>query len=110
VTDPDIVLATYPKDYLQCRSDRHRWSRNTEWDSSKFGPKVLERTRPCHDCGSIKVEWIDTATYTYFKKPYIRYAPGYRTAGSGLVQNDFRQLHLENDLNAAMKKGKVHAS
>lgn len=104
---PDETLGKYRRSYLYCRADRHHWGRKAFY--YVLDRISAERHVICTDCGTRRVEEIDTRNYQRVPGSYVkyRYASGYLTPKSGLVLGDFRSRMLEEDFAAAEKRGQV---
>lgn len=107
VPQPEVpdLLKTYSLDFLECRVDRHRWSRKAFW--SPIAANVSERIRQCEVCGTKVVQTINTRTWSRMGQVKYRYAPGYRQPRSGLTMSDYRVRHLSVDFSAAEKAGRI---
>jgi hypothetical protein len=103
----DEILGKYRRGYLYCRADRHHWGRKAFY--YVLDRISAERHVICTDCGTRRVEEIDTRNYQRVpgRPVKYRYASGYLTPKSGLVLGDFRSRMLEEDFAAAEKRGQV---
>ncbi len=65
--DPDEVLASYKYSQLQCRVDRHQWSRKTFYndDNRDFVPGFTRRYQTCQGCGMQRWKEINVRTFEY---------------------------------------------
>lgn len=103
---PADPLANYSPDFLQCRVDRHRWSRKAVWDL--VAANISERIRQCEVCGTKVVQTINTRTWSRMSPVRYRYAPGYTKRGAGLTQGDYREAHFRGDFERAQKDKRVN--
>ncbi len=101
---PDL-LAAYPTEYLTCRADRHQWSRKPAWTVTARG--MAERETICADCGTTKVQIVNTHSWAQIGPVRYRYAPGYTMRRSGLVLNDFRARNFRRDFSAAQDEKRL---
>jgi hypothetical protein len=106
--DAEKVLADYKWTYLQCRVDRHLWSRDPQFEL--IDPRTIERSQICKSCSMTRYTWIDR--YTFERVINYRYRPpkGYRTTGAGLGLADFRERLDQESITKALKAGKVHGA
>lgn len=88
-------LASYPLEFLTCRADRHQWSRKPVWTVTARGMAECETI--CADCGTTKVQIVNTKSWAQIGAVRYRYAPGYAMRKSGLVLADFRARNFHND-------------
>lgn len=96
--EPD-PLAEYPSEYLACRADRHQWQRRHAWNL--VAGSMAERETICADCGTVKVQVVNTRSWTQVGPIRYRYAPGYTMRKSGLVLADFRGRNFRVDFERA---------
>jgi hypothetical protein len=104
--DPDQVLANYKWAFLQCRVDRHLWSRDPQFEM--VDPATIERSQICKACSTIRYVWIDRYTTERLTNYRYRHAKGYLTSKTGLQLSDFRERLDRESIEKAFKAGKVH--
>lgn len=104
-TDP---LASYPPEYLTCRADRHQWARKPAWTMVVGG--MAERETICADCGTTKVQIVNTRSWSQIGPVRYRYAPGYTMRKSGLVLADFRERNFRRDFENAGRERRIEGT
>jgi hypothetical protein len=107
--DPDEVLGKYKFTHLQCRVDRHRWSRKAFYndEARDFVPGFTRRWQTCQDCGMQRWKEIDIKSFEYTGRYGYLEPKGYYTPGTGLTLADFSERLLREDYAAAEKSGRV---
>ena len=104
--DPDEVLASYKWAYLQCRVDRHLWSRDPQFEL--IDPGTIERSQICKACSTIRYVWIDRDTAQRVTAYRYKHAKGYLTSKTGLKLDDFRERLDRESIEKAVKAGKLY--
>ncbi len=104
--DPDEVLAGYKWAYLQCRVDRHLWSRDPQFEL--IDPATIERSQACKACMTIRYVWIDRDTAQRVTAYRYKHAKGYLTSKTGLKLDDFRERLDRESIEKAVKAGRLH--
>lgn len=106
--DPERVLANYKWTYLQCRVDRHLWTRDPAFDL--IDPNTIERSQICKACSTIRYVWVDRYSFERVTNYRYRHAKGYLTGGTDLKLDDFRKRLDEESITKALSLGKVHGA
>jgi len=106
--DPEAVLANYKWAFLQCRVDRHLWSRDPQFEL--IDPNTIERSQICKACSTIRYVWIDRDTAERVTAYRYKHAKGYLTSKTGLRLNDFRERLDRESITKALKAGKLHGA
>jgi hypothetical protein len=106
--DPDEILSNYKWAFLQCRVDRHLWSRDPQFEL--IDPATIERSQICKACGTIRYVWIDRDTAERLTAYRYKHAKGYLTSKTGLMLSDFRERLDRESIEKALKAGKVHGA
>ena len=106
--DPEEVLANYKWAYLQCRVDRHLWSRDPQFEL--IDPNTIERSQICKACSTIRYVWIDRYAAERLTAYRYKHAKGYLTSKTGLRLDDFRERLDRESIAKALKAGKVHGA
>ena len=107
--DPDEVLANYKFTHLQCRVDRHPWSRKAWYrtDYKDWAPGLSRRYVTCPACGMQR--WQEIHVPTSRRTGKYGYVPpqGYYTPGTGLRLIDFQDRFYGEDFARAAEAGRV---
>jgi hypothetical protein len=70
-------------------------------------PTFARRYVMCTECGTQRWTEINIKTSAWTGRTGYRYAAGYRTAGTGLTLDDFRERLYTEDYAAAVAAGRI---